>query len=202
MLTIELSGWTLLLILMALGGYYLGWKPGIRAFLTVTLVSALGYLIFVVNAAQPVLDYVNNIYTNIPKLIAIFTGSSPDAAAAWPAINLNTNLPLPVRVVLYIAFVVLAWIFNTRPSWYSNKPTQLSRQLGVFSGALTVLIWVSALTTFWQEAVAQGSTLAASFSNIIGVFPDVTPIAPWLITLLFIIVLVGIALNLPKLWRA
>lgn len=202
MITIELSGWTLLLILMALGGYYLGWKRGIRAFLTITLVSALAYLFLVVNVAQSVVDYVNNIYTNIPRLVAIFTGGDPNTVASWSPIGIYTDLPLPVRVVLYIALIVLAWMFNKRPSWYSDKPNQLSRQLGMFSGALTVLIWISALKTFWQEAVAEGSTLAASFTTIIGVFPDVTEVAPWLITLLFIIVVISIVLNVPKLWKA
>lgn len=197
-MTITLGGWTLMLILMVIGGY-VGWRKGLRAFLTITLVSALAYLLFVIGTT-PLIDYVNNLYTNIPKLVAVFTGGDPDTVASWQPLGLDLGLPLPVRVFLFIAFVVIAWIFNKKPNWYSDKTNPQSQQLGIFSGALTALIWTSAVTTFWQEATGGGGG-NTTIATILNSLPDVTSVTPWLITMLFIIVVIGVLINLPKLWK-
>ncbi|NJN67456.1 MAG: hypothetical protein HC884_12460 [Chloroflexaceae bacterium] len=75
MLEIQLNGWMLIAIVMAVGGY-VGWRIGFRGFLTITVVSALGYLIFI-NGGQIILGYLNNLYTNIPRIVAILTGGDP-----------------------------------------------------------------------------------------------------------------------------
>lgn len=200
-MTIQLGGWTLVILLMAFGAY-VGWRQGIRAFLTITMVSALSY-IFLVSGVSQLLDYMNNIYVNIPKLIAIFTGGNPDAAVAWNPILPTVTLPLIVRFVLFVALVLLSWFFNSWPNWYKKGPAgdPLSRQLGAFSGALTALIWTSAISTFWQQSIPQGGQ-QGDLANMISSIPDVTPIAPWLITLFFLIVVVSVVLNIPKLWKA
>jgi hypothetical protein len=198
MLEIQLNGWMLIAIVMAVGGY-VGWRIGLRGFLTITLVSALGYLIFV-NGGQIILDYLNNVYVNIPRIVAIITGGDPAAVATWdPLFGNPLALPLPLRVALYLIVVVLSWFFNSRPRWYSAKPDPMGRRLGVFSGALTAMIWASALTTFWIES---GGGQDGFLGNVIGILPDVTDIAPWLIALLFLIVMAGVVQNLPKLWQA
>jgi hypothetical protein len=200
-MTIVLSGWTLMLILMVTGGYY-GWKHGMRAFLTITLVSVLAYMMFV-NGVEQFLAYFDNLYSNLPKIISILFGGNPDATLAWPRLGLTLGLPLPVRVVLFIIFVALAWIFNTKPNWYSKGPKDhLSRQLGAFSGALTTLVVISAITAFWREASVQGGSLPGPINNFMGILPDVSVIAPWLITVFLLIVLVSVMMNLPKLWKA
>jgi hypothetical protein len=199
MITISLNGWMLLLFIMILGGWY-GWRHGIRSFLTVTLVSALAYMMFV-NGMVQVIAYFENLYSNLPKLFAILIGNNPDTVAAWPAPGLNLTLPLAVRIVLFIVLVALAWIFNSKPDWYSNKPNPQGRQLGAFSGALTALIWTSAITTFWREAATAGGG-AGPLSGFLGIFPDVSAVAPWLITIFLLIVVISIVLNVPKLWKA
>ncbi len=197
-MTITLEGWTLLILLMAIGGY-VGWRRGIREFLTITLVSALAYLILVIGA-NPIISYVNNLYINIPKLLEIFMGGNPDTVAAWQPLGIAEGLPLAVRVVLFVALVILAFIFNQRPTWYSAKASPQSKQLGIFTGALTALIWTSTFTTFWQEAASQGNQLPDPFGTVSSL-PDVTSVAPWLIILLFLIVVASIFMNLPKLWK-
>jgi hypothetical protein len=201
MLTIQLSGWTLITILMVVGGYF-GWKRGIRAFLTVTVASALAYLIFISGGEQFV-GYINNLYSNLPKIFAILTGGNPNTVATWqPLFGTALNLPLAVRVILFIMMVALAFFFNKKAQWYAQKGDPLSKQLGAFSGALTALIWISAITTFWGEAAAVGGAPAGTFGSVVRTFPDVTTITPWLISILFVIIAVGIATNVPKLWKA
>lgn len=200
-MTIVLNGWSLLLVIIAIGGY-LGWKHGIRSFLTITLISAIAYMMFV-NGVEQLLGYFDNLYSNLPKLFAILTGSNPDNVLAWPQIGLTLGLPLPVRVVLFIVVVTLAWIFNAKPNWYKKGAGDpLSKQLGAFSGALTALILTSALTAFWREAVSQGGTVPEPINNFLGAFPDVTAVAPWLITVFLLIIVASIILNLPRLWKA
>jgi hypothetical protein len=156
-----------------------------------------------VSGVAQIFDYLNNLYTNLPKLFAILSGSNPDFTAAWAPIGLSLGLSLQVRIVLFIILVAFAFFINNKANWYSNKPNQQGKQLGIFSGALTALIWSSAATTFWRESIADGSNaLPAALDNVLAVFPDVTSITPWLITVFFVIVVIGIVLNLPKLVKA
>lgn len=196
-ISVSLSGWMLIILVMAIGGY-IGWRQGLRSFLTITLVSALAYLILI-SGGEQVIGYVNNLYSNIPKLLAILTGGSPDTAPLWgPLLPVTFGWPLALRVFLYIILVALAWFFNKKLPWYAMKQDTLSRQLGVFSGALTALIWTSAVTSFWRESGGGGG----GAGNILRIFPDVTAITPWLITILLLIIVIGVVLKLPTLVKA
>ncbi len=202
MISISLDGWSLLILLMVAGGWY-GWRHGMRSFLTITLVSAVAYMILVNGIAQ-IFDYLDNLYMNLPKLFTIFTGGNPDVTAAWEPLGLDLGLSLQVRIVLFIVLLAFSFYINKKTAWYAAKPgNPQAKQLGIFTGALTALMWTSAVTTFWRESIADGSTaLPELLDNLLNVFPDVTSVTPWLITVFFLMVIIGMVLNIPKLWKA
>ncbi|NJP07006.1 MAG: hypothetical protein HC837_15980 [Chloroflexaceae bacterium] len=201
MVTIELSGLTLIIILMALGGWY-GWWRGMRSFLTVTLASVIGYLLFV-GGAEQLLGFVNNLYVNLPKLFAIFTGTNPDTVTQFDPIFAGQNpLPLSVRVVMFIVVVVLGRVFNKQP-WHSDNPKSVTeRQLGIFTGAMTALLWTSAATTFWQQFVAENGAQSGLIADVFNILPDAGSVLPWLILIFLAIVGLGLLRNLPRILKA
>ncbi len=197
-MSVFVSGWTILIILMIIGGYE-GWRRGIRAFITITAVSGIAYLLLISGGRQ-ILAYINNIYSHIPMLLAVLLGNNATQAGLWnPIINTDFQFPFLVRVVLFLMLAVGGWLVNTRTQWYKPGPKdQASRWLGIFAGALTALIWVSAISAFWQEANANRG-FQGGVGSVISILPDVTAILPWLIAILFLIIVVGIVRNLPKL---
>ncbi len=204
-LVISLGGLVLLTILLLAGGVF-GWRWGYRSFLTVTLVSTLAYLLFV-DGGNELLAIVNNIYSNIPRVIAMFTGGDVGTTPAWgPLIPVGSiQLPLFLRFTLFIIFMALAMRFNQQ-SWYTKEPTRepFNRELGAFTGVLVVLIWLSAATTFWVEYVAQGGNaggLLEGVSAILSTLPDVSSYVPFLIGGFVLFIVFSLLLKFPKLLK-
>ncbi|NJL34847.1 MAG: hypothetical protein HC893_14580 [Chloroflexaceae bacterium] len=158
---LQLNG-VILLILILVVGAWIGWSYGFRSFLSVTLASTVGYFLFV-GGGNLILDYINNIYSNLPRIFALLTGGDPFAAGTLEPIAVPFTLPLALRVLFFVVFVMVGYYYNTKPAWYSNNlknPADPHIQLlGGFTGALTALVWVSAANVFWQEYIAEtGST--------------------------------------------
>lgn len=198
--SITINGLVLIIVLAAYGGY-IGYKKGIRSFLTITLLSSVTYLLLV-SGGEQVINYINRLYTNSPKMLAFLIGNDPGSAQSLPPLDINLAFPPLVSTALFIIIVILAWVFNNNFPWYSNAPTEpLAKPLGMVSGIVLTLIWVSALTTFWRrlsgEAPAEGV-----LNDILSGLPDITMVVPWLIALFFVAVLATIVANLPKLWKA
>jgi hypothetical protein len=76
--------------------------------------------------------------------------------------------------------------------------------VGIFTGALTALIWVSAATLFWVEYVNQEGAIEGLLSwlnPILGIIPDVSGFVLPLIGGLVLFLFGGLALRFPKLLR-
>ena len=203
--TINLNGIVLLLLFIILGAY-IGWVRGIRAILTVALVSVIAYIICV-RGGDLLVGVVNRFYQNGPRLAAFALGRDPSAAPVLdPLISPSFTIPLFFRFVLFWALVAFGWFFNSKPKWYKGQPDTknepLSQVLGAFVGAFTALILVSALTSFWVDLVNSGGGFDGWIANILLALPDVSAFIPALITIFFLLLVVIIAFNLPKLWKA
>jgi hypothetical protein len=203
-LSLQVSGALLLFVILFIGGY-IGWWRGFRAFLTVTLVSAFAYILFVDGGSQ-LLVIINNIWSNIPRLIALFTGNDPVATPAWPPLIPagGFQIPLTVRVLLFLVSLALAGRFNRQPWYGTNVKEPYAREVGIFTGALTALIWVSAATLFWVEYVNQEGAIQGLLSwlnPILGIIPDVSAFVLPLIGGLVLFLGAGLALKFPKLLR-
>lgn len=204
-LVISVGGAIFLGILLLTGGIY-GWRWGVRSFLTVTLGSILAYLFFV-DGGNEVLAIVNNIYSNIPRMIAVLTGGDVGTTPAWgPLIPPDSiQLPLFLRFALFVVFLALALRFNQQ-SWYTKEPTRepFNRELGAFTGVLVTLIWVSAATTFWVEYAAQGGNLGGLLNPInalLGTLPDVSSYVPFFILGFMLFIVISLLLRFPKLLK-
>ncbi|MCG8348801.1 MAG: hypothetical protein MI924_13605, partial [Chloroflexales bacterium] len=204
-LSLPLSGFAVLLIFMAIGGY-IGYLRGLRALLTITIITIIAYLICVRGGDQ-IVTVINRFYTNFPKLIAFAAGRNPaEIPLLNPIISGGVQASLFFRLVLFFALVAFGWFFNARPQWYSDSPDDaaepLARTLGVFTGAFIALLWSNALTVFWQDFVVIGGGFGGPVANILNILPDVSLLVPSLITLFFLVIALIILFNLPKVWRS
>jgi hypothetical protein len=204
-LTLQISGFVVLLILMAIGGY-IGYLRGLRALLTITLITIVAYLICVRGGDQ-IVTVVNRFYTNFPRLIAFAAGRNPaEVPLLNPFISGGFQVPLFFRLVLFLALIAFGWFFNARPQWYSDSPDDdaepLARTLGVFTGAFIALLWSNALTVFWQDFVVIGGGFGGPVANVLNILPDVSLLVPSLITIFFLVIGLIILFNLPKVWKS
>lgn len=204
-LTISLNGALLLLLIVGIG-VYVGWMRGIRAILTFALFTVIAYIICV-QGGQLLVGTVNRFYQNGPRLAAFALGRDPATAPVLdPLIEPNFTIPLFFRFVLFCTLVAAGWFFNTRPKWYKAQPDlknePLSQVLGAFVGGFSALILISGLTSFWVDLVNSGGGFDGWIANIFYALPDVTAYVPALITIFFLLLIVMILFNLPKLWKA
>lgn len=201
MISITIDGLVLIIILAAYGGY-LGHKRGIRDFLTITLFSSLAYL-WLVGGGERIVDYLTRLYENLPKLLALLLGNDPGSVGKLPPITIDLSFPPLVGAFLFLIIVILSWVFNKNFPWYSSVPTEpLARPLGMVSGMVLTLIWISALTTFWRRLAGEVTT-PGTLNDVLRGLPDITMVVPWLIAIFFAAVLVTTAtVNLPKLWSS
>lgn len=203
-ITVTLSGLALLVGLMVFGGY-IGYLRGIRALLTLTLMSIVAYIICVQSGDQ-LIGVINRFYTNAPRFLAFVIGRDPAAVQRLdPLISNDIQVPLFFRMVLFVSLVAFAWFFNNRPKWYSAGPNDkaepLARVLGIFTGGFLALLWSNAAVSFWQEFVATGGRLGRPLDDVLGILPDAGNFIPSLITIFFLLIVVIIVFNLPKLWK-
>ncbi len=195
--TFSLTGATILLIILIIGGY-IGWVRGLRAILTVSFMTIIGYIL-TVRGGNIVIGIINRFYTNLPRLAAFLIGRDPDTVPAWdPLIAPDFQSPLFFRFMMFIAFVVIGFAFNAKSQWYSPKKERLSPLLGLFTGSLTALLWTDALATFAREAGGFGGFVG----SLVAAIPDFSLFIPPLLTIFFIILFILILFNLPKVWKA
>jgi hypothetical protein len=198
-----LSGWAILIIAVGIGAW-IGYNRGLRAVLTVALISVIAYIICV-QGGDILIATVNRFYQNGPKLFAFAAGRDPGAVAPLPPlIEPGYRIPLVFRVALFVSLLTFGWFFRRTPWWYSSSiaPTEpLARPLGAVFGGFSALVWVSAITAFWVELYNSGSV---PFNNIICdillALPDVTPYMPALIAVFFIVLGVLVLFLLPRLF--
>lgn len=133
-LFLQINGTLFLLVILGVGGWF-GWRNGIRALLTPAIVSGIAYLLFI-SGIDPIIGFINRIYSNLPYLIAILTGGS--AAQATPLPPAITNVPqlgLLVRIFFFIGTVALGFILNSNKQlWYGQPKNQANRMLGAYTG--------------------------------------------------------------------
>lgn len=201
---VEIDGGIFFFLLLLLGAY-LGWKHGFRSFLTVTLASTIAYFVFV-SGGELILNYVNNIYVNVPRIIALFTGGDPVGAGTLDPLTIPVEFPLGLRILGFLASVGLSAHFNKKPNWYSNELKKpYMQELGLFTGALTSLIWTSAASVFWQDYIGtegrSPSGLFGFINGLVGILPDVRTFVPFFILAFIVLLVVGVAMRLPNLFK-
>jgi hypothetical protein len=201
-LTVNLSGVALLVIFMALGAYW-GYNLGLRMVLTQAIWTIVAY-IFTVQGGNLVVDIINRFWQNGPRLVAFAIGQNPNSAAALdPLINPNFQVPLFFRVITFIALVFLGFFFNRSAAWKGapNAKEPLARPLGLFVGALIVLLWTNSAVVFWEQYLADGGGFGGPLATLLNTLPNVSQLMPSLIAVFFLILIILIAFNFPKVWK-
>lgn len=201
-ITLSVSGFALLVIFMAVGGYG-GYQSGIRNILTIALWSIIAY-ITCVQGGNAVVDLVNRFWENSPRIVAFAVGSDANAVARLdPLIQAGFQVPLFFRFVAFIVLVMFGFFFNRKAAWKgpaSKEP--LGKPLGLFVGALTALIWTNASVVFWGEFKASGgSGFDNPVTNVLNTLPDVSLLLPSLIAVFFLILIILVAFYFPKVWK-
>jgi hypothetical protein len=201
-LTINLSGIALLVIFMALGAYW-GYNQGLRNILTPALWTIVAY-VTTVQGGTIVVDIINRFWQNGPRLFAFALGRPPsDAPALGPLIDPNFQVPLFFRFVTFVALVFLGFFFNRSATWKGNpNPKEpLVRPLGLFVGALIVLLWSNSAVVFWQEFQAGGGGFGGPIATLLNALPNVSLLMPSLIAIFFLILIILMLFNFPKVWK-
>jgi hypothetical protein len=198
--TLNLSGFALLVIFMALGGYW-GYNQGLRNVLTPAVWTIVAY-IATVQGGTFIVDIINRFWQNGPRLVAFAIGNDPSSAPALdPLITPGFQIPLFFRFLTFVALVLLGFFFNRKATWKGPPKEALARPLGLFVGALIVLLWTNAAVVFWQEFVFGGGGFGGPLASILNVLPNVSVLMPSLIAIFFLILIILIAFNFPKVWR-
>jgi hypothetical protein len=199
-ITLSLSGFALLVILMAVGGYG-GYQAGIRNILTVAVWSIAAY-ITCVQGGNFLVDLINRFWQNGPRLVAFAIGNSPDSAARLdPLIDPNFQVPLFFRVVAFIVLIMFGFFFNRKAAWKGPPKEPLAKPLGLFVGALISLIWTNAAVVFWDEFQNNGGGFGGPVATILDTLPDVSLLLPSLIAVFFLILIILVVFYFPRVWK-
>lgn len=201
-LTVNLSGVALLVIFMALGAYW-GYNLGIRMVLTQAIWTIVAYIL-TVQGGNFIVEIINRFWQNGPRLVAFALGQDPGSAATLdPVINPNFQVPLFFRVITFIALVMLGFFFNRSAAWRGapSPKEPLARPLGLFIGALIVLLWSNAAVVFWEQFIAGGGGFGGPIASILNTLPNVSQLMPSLIAIFFLILIILVAFNFPKVWK-
>lgn len=200
---VPLSGVGLLVILMALGAYW-GYQLGFRNLITIALWTIVGYIL-TVQGGTIIVDIINRFWQNGPRLVAFAIGQNPASAPALdPLITAGFQVPLFFRFVAFIVFVLLGFFFNqgNRSGWKGSPNEPLAKPLGLFVGALILLLWTNAAVVFWEQYLAGGGGFGGPIAQVLNVLPNVSVLMPSLIAIFFLIIIVLIVFNFPKVWQA
>ncbi|NJK79303.1 MAG: hypothetical protein HC876_01725 [Chloroflexaceae bacterium] len=197
-LFLNVNGGIVFLIILAFGAW-VGWQRGIRVLLTVAITTAFAYLIFV-SGAEPLIAFINRIYSNLPYFTALVTGQSLASVSPFPpAFDNIPDIALLVRVVGFVGLVGLGLALNTsRQPWYGVPKSQVNRWLGAFTGGLIATMWINALTVFWLDYVSQQGNPGGWINAVFSVLPDVRTLVPLLIGVFVALIIVTVTLNFPK----
>ncbi|NTW00190.1 MAG: hypothetical protein HGA19_02665 [Oscillochloris sp.] len=199
-ITLSLSGFALLVILMAIGGY-VGYQMGLRNILTVAIWSIVAYLTCV-QGGNFLVDLVNRIWQNGPRLVAFISGGNPDAVALLdPLIEPSFQVPLFFRFVAFIALVLLGFFFNRKAAWKGPPKEPLAKPLGLFVGGLIALLWTNATVVFWSEFQNNGGSFGGPVASVLNTIPDVSQLLPSLIAVFFLILVILVVFYFPRVWK-
>lgn len=199
-LTLTLSGVVLLLIFMALGAYW-GFQQGFRNVLTPALWTIVAYIL-TVQGGDFVVGLINRFWQNGPALVAFALGQNPASAPELdPLITPGFQIPLFFRVITFVALVLLGFFFNKSASWKGPPKEALAKPLGLFVGALIVLLWSNGAVVFWDEYVAGNGGFGGPLARVLDTLPNVSVLMPSLITVFFLILIILIVFNFPKIWK-
>ncbi|NTU78791.1 MAG: hypothetical protein HGA45_05210 [Chloroflexales bacterium] len=200
-ITLNLSGFALLVILLALGAYW-GYQQGFRNLITIALWTIVGY-VTTVQGGNVIVDIINRFWQNGPRLVAFAVGQDPDSVAQLdPLIQPGFQIPLFFRFVAFIALILLGFFFNRKATWRGAPNEPLAKPLGLFVGALILMLWTNAAVTFWEEFVAGGGGFGGPIAQLLNTLPNVSVLMPSLIAVFFLIIIVLIVFNFPKVWQA
>lgn len=200
---VPLSGVGLLVIFMALGAYW-GYQQGFRNLITIALWTIIAYIL-TVQGGNVVVNVINRFWQNGPRLAAFAIGQDPSTVPQLePLIQPDLQIPLFFRFVAFVALVLLGFFFAPRSGWKGNpNPGEpLAKPLGLFVGALVTLLWTNAAVVFWDEYVNTGGGFGGPLAEILNILPNVSVLMPSLIAIFFMIVIVLIIFNFPKVWQA
>ncbi|WP_298821467.1 hypothetical protein [Chloroflexus sp.] len=199
-ITVNLNGIALLLILMALGGYA-GYQQGLRNLLTVAIWTVIAY-VTCVQGGTFVVDVINRLWVNAPRFVAFLIGNDPTLAPPLdPLITPGFQVPLFFRAMAFITLILLGMFFDSKAAWKGPPKEKLARPLGLFVGALIALLWTNATVVFWREFVAGGGTFEGPIATFLNTLPDVSILLPSLIAIFFMILGLLILFNFPKVWK-
>lgn len=201
-LTINLSGVALLVIFMALGGYW-GYNQGLRNILTQAIWTIVAY-ITTVQGGDFIVDIINRFWQNGPRLVAFAIGQNPaEAPALEPLITPGFQIPLFFRFLTFAILVFLGFFFNRAAAWKGNPSPKepLARPLGLFVGALVILLWSNAAVVFWQEFQAGGGGFGGPIATLLNTLPNVSVLMPSLISIFFLVLIILMLFNFPKVWK-
>jgi hypothetical protein len=199
-ITVNLNGFALLLILMALGGY-VGYQQGLRNLLTLALWTIIAY-IACVQGGTFLVGVINRLWINAPRFITFLIGNDPTLVPPLdPLITPEFQVPLFFRMMAFIALILLGRFLDSKAAWKGPPKERLARPLGLFVGAFIVLLWTNAAVVFWREFVNSGGIFEGPIALFLNTLPDVSIILPSLIAIFFMILGLLILFNFPKVWK-
>jgi hypothetical protein len=189
-------------LLIALG--LLGWVRGFRYMLSIALFITVGYLL-TVQGEGFVVGLVNRIWTQLPRLFAFILGRSPqDVALFDPLIPEGLDAPLLFRVLVFVSLllvgIVKAWPWEGKPMQGFKGGSQPIRILGAATGVYIGVLSISALSTFWRDSGAT-LNLPPDVITALNALPTFENIIASVIGAFFVLLLVLIILQFPRVWR-
>lgn len=199
-LNLSLSGTALLFIFMAIGAYW-GYQQGLRNILAIALWTILAYLI-TVQGGDFIVGVINRFWSNGPRLVGFLLGQNVNEIAPLdPLISPSFQVPLFFRFISFVALVMLGFFFNRKAAWKGPPKESLAKPLGLFVGALIVLLWSNAAVVFWNEFLNNGGGFGGPIANVLNTLPNVSVLMPSLITIFFLILVVLMLFYFPKVWK-
>jgi hypothetical protein len=199
-ITLSLSGFALLVILMAVGAYA-GYQSGMRNILTIALWSIVAY-VTCVQGGNALVDLVNRFWENSPRIATFAIGGDANAVARLePLIRPDFQVPLFFRFIAFIALLLFGFFFNRKAAWKGPPKEPLAKPLGLFVGALISLIWTNAAVVFWEEFQNNGGGFGGPVATILDTLPDVSLLLPSLIAVFILILIILVVFYFPRVWK-
>lgn len=172
--TLTIQGLVLLFLFVGIGAY-LGYMRGVRALLTVAVGTTLAYLL-TVRGGEEVFGVFNRVWSNLPRFAGIALNRPEWTSITWdPLLGTFINQTLAVRMIVFIGIIILSFVLNKAPKWYSGSPAghePLAKPLGMLAGGIIALLWTNAAVVFYQIAEAGGTFFSGILGNLLRAIPD------------------------------